>query len=104
MRYKAIQKRIAIPGLLAEFTTVLYQEIDYLAEGRDAEKFAENFTEMPGVRVPAVVWPHTSKRILTLEDVYAIKINDYDEIEAAGIDRREVATRVSMHTCGNLRG
>ena len=94
MRYKAIQKRIDIPALLVEFSTVLYQEIDYLAEGRNAEKFAENFAEIPGVRVPAVVWSHTSKRVLTLEDVYAIKITDYDEIEAAGIDRGEVATRV----------
>lgn len=94
MGYKAIQKRIDIPALLAEFSSVLYQEIDYLAEGRNADKFAENFAEVPGVRVPAVVWSHTSKRVLTLEDVYAIKITDYDEIEAAGVNRSEVATRV----------
>jgi predicted unusual protein kinase regulating ubiquinone biosynthesis (AarF/ABC1/UbiB family) len=94
MRYKAIQKRIDIPALLAEFSSVLYQEIDYFAEGRNAEKFGENFAEIPSVRVPAVVWSHTSKRVLTLEDVYAIKITDYADIEAAGVNRGEVANRV----------
>jgi predicted unusual protein kinase regulating ubiquinone biosynthesis (AarF/ABC1/UbiB family) len=94
MRYKAIQKRVDIPSLLAEFTSVLYQEIDYLAEGRNAEKFAQNFLDFPGVRVPGVVWTHTTKRVLTLEDVYAIKITDYDDIEASGVDRQEVAERV----------
>jgi predicted unusual protein kinase regulating ubiquinone biosynthesis (AarF/ABC1/UbiB family) len=94
MRYKEIQKRVDIPSLLAEFTSVLYQEIDYLAEGRNAEKFAQNFSEVPGVRVPEVVWSHTTKRVLTLEDVYAIKITDYEDIDAAGIDRSQVADRV----------
>jgi predicted unusual protein kinase regulating ubiquinone biosynthesis (AarF/ABC1/UbiB family) len=94
MRYKTVQKRADIPALLAEFTSVLYQEIDYLAEGRNAEKFAEDFYDLPGVRVPGVVWTHTTKRVLTLEDVYAIKITDYDEIEAAAVDRQEVAKRV----------
>lgn len=94
MRYKALRERADIPSLLSEFTNVLYQEIDYLAEGRNAEKFAEDFAGLPGVRVPAVVWPQTTKRVLTLEDVYAIKITDYAEIDAAGVDRQQVAERV----------
>lgn len=94
MRYKTIRERIDIPSLLAEFTRVLYQEIDYLAEARNAEVFAKNFANIPGIRVPEVVWTHTTKRVLTLEDVYAIKVTDYAEIDAAGIERGEVARRV----------
>ena len=94
MRYRQLRKRIDIRALLAEFTTVLYQEIDYLAEGQNALTFGENFTDIPGVRVPQVVWSHTTKKVLTLEDVYAIKITDYQEIDQAGIDRAEVATRL----------
>ncbi|MEJ2510967.1 MAG: AarF/UbiB family protein [Anaerolineales bacterium] len=94
MRYRQLRKRIDIRALLAEFTTVLYQEIDYLAEGQNAQTFGENFTDIPGVRVPQVVWSHTTKKVLTLEDVYAIKITDYQEIDQAGIDRAEVATRL----------
>ncbi len=94
MRYKPVRKRVDVPALLAEFTSILYEEIDYLAEGRNADTFAENFKGVEGVRVPAVVWSHTTKKVLTMENVYAIKINDYQQIEDAGVDRREVAVRL----------
>ncbi len=91
MRYRPVRKRVDVPALLAEFTSVLYEEIDYLAEGRNAETFAENFRGVKGVRVPQVVWSHTTKKVLALEDVFAIKISDHAEIDQAGVDRGEVA-------------
>lgn len=93
-RYPPINKRANVPALIDEFARILYEEIDYLAEGRNAEIFAENFKEDEGVRVPKVVWTHTTKRVLTLENVLAIKITDYEAITAAGIDRAEVASRL----------
>ncbi|KAA3646290.1 MAG: AarF/ABC1/UbiB kinase family protein [Chloroflexi bacterium] len=93
-RYRPISKRANIPALLEEFSRVTYQEIDYLAEGRNAETFATNFAERPEVSIPEVVWSHTTQCVLTLEDVYAIKITDYEAMEAAGIDRRAVASRL----------
>ncbi len=93
-RYRPLSRRVDVPALLAEFTRVLYEEIDYLAEGRNAETFAANFRDNAGIHVPGVVWTHTSRKVLTLEDVGAIKITDYEAITAAGIDRREVAKRL----------
>lgn len=92
--YRPIRKRADVPALLNEFERTLYEEIDYLAEGRNAETFAANFDEQDGVLVPKVIWSHTTKRVLTLEDVQGIKINDYEAIQAAGIDRAEVASRL----------
>jgi predicted unusual protein kinase regulating ubiquinone biosynthesis (AarF/ABC1/UbiB family) len=92
--YPPIRRRADVPALLAEFARILRGEIDYLAEGRNAEAFAANFKDAPGVRVPAVYWTHTTQRVLTLEDVYFIKITDYDAITAAGVDRAEVAERL----------
>lgn len=94
MRYEPIRRRADVPALLAEFSRILYEEIDYLAEGRNAETFAENFKDKPGVKIPGVVWSHTTRRVLTLEDVYAIKITDYDQINQAGIPLDKVAERV----------
>ncbi len=94
MRYEPIRRRADVPALLAEFSRILYEEIDYLAEGRNAETFAENFQDISGVRIPGVVWSLTTRRVLTLEDVYAIKITDYEEITAAGVKLDEVAERV----------
>ena len=93
-RYPPINRRADVPALLAEFSRILYEEIDYIREGQNAETFAEHFRNRTGVHVPDVVWSHTTKRVLTLEDVRAIKITDYDRITAAGIDRAEVAVRL----------
>lgn len=93
-RYKPIRHRADVPALLSEFSETLYKEIDYLNEGRNAETFQVNFTGYAGVQVPRVVWSHTTRTTLTLEDVSGIKITDYQAITEAGISRSEVATRL----------
>jgi predicted unusual protein kinase regulating ubiquinone biosynthesis (AarF/ABC1/UbiB family) len=93
-RYPPIRKRANVPALLSEFSRSLYEEIDYLAEGKNAETFAENFKGRSEIQVPHIIWSHTTRRVLTLEDVGAIKITDYSAIEAAGINRAEVADRL----------
>jgi len=92
-RYPGVRRRADVPALLAEFTRVLHEEIDYLAEGRNAETFAANFKGRPGIRVPKVAWSHTTPRVLTLENVYGLKLTDHAALAAANIDRREVARR-----------
>lgn len=93
-KYKPISKRVNVTRLMEEFSRSLYEEIDYLNEGKNAETFAENFKEMSNVRVPQVIWSHTTKRVLTLEDVGGIKITDYAAMDAVGINRSEVAKRL----------
>jgi predicted unusual protein kinase regulating ubiquinone biosynthesis (AarF/ABC1/UbiB family) len=93
-KYPTISKRADVPALVEEFSGTIREEVDYLAEGRNAEIFAENFKDVNRVHVPRVVWSHTSRRVLTLEDVYAIKITDYNAITAAGISRNEVANEL----------
>ena len=97
MRYEPIRKRVNVPALVAELEATVQQEIDYLSEARNAERFAENFAERRRIHVPRVVQSRTTARVLTLENVYAIKITDYEAITAAGIDRGEVA-RVLLDT------
>ncbi|MHB8854998.1 MAG: ABC1 kinase family protein [Bellilinea sp.] len=92
--YKPIRKRVDVPALVREFSSTLYAEIDYLNEGKNAQTFKENFVDVPDVIVPEVHWSHTTRRVLTLEDVRAIKITDYAAIDAAGVDRTEVAQRL----------
>ena len=94
MRYRPIRERADVPALLREFSETVRLEIDYLNEGQNAETFAKNFADDPLVHVPRVVWGRTTRRVLTLEDVFAIKITDYAAITAAGIDRAAVANRL----------
>jgi predicted unusual protein kinase regulating ubiquinone biosynthesis (AarF/ABC1/UbiB family) len=91
-RYRPIADRADVPALVEEFAVTTAAEIDYVAEGRNAELFEEHFRDDPRVRVPEVVWALSTRRVLTLEDVSAIKLGDYEAITAAGIDRSAVAT------------
>ncbi len=91
MHYKPISRRVDVRALISELETTVYREIDYLSEGKNAETFNTNFAESKRLHVPRVVWSRTTKRVLTLENVYAIKITDYEAITSAGIDRAEVA-------------
>jgi predicted unusual protein kinase regulating ubiquinone biosynthesis (AarF/ABC1/UbiB family) len=93
-RYRAISRRADLEALFAEFSRTLWAELDYLAEAENARAFRAMFTEDPTVRIPEVHAEQTTARVLTLEDVYFIKITEYAAIEAAGVDRAEVADRL----------
>jgi predicted unusual protein kinase regulating ubiquinone biosynthesis (AarF/ABC1/UbiB family) len=90
-RVKLISRRVDMPALVEEFAVTSLEEIDYLREAANSERFAEDFAEDQRVGVPAVVWERTSRRVLTLEDVTAVKITDAEGLRAAGISPSEVA-------------
>ena len=89
--YEPIRRRADIPALVNELASTVGREIDYIAEGKNAETFSKSFARRRRVHVPRIAWSQTTRRVLTLENVYAIKISDYDAITAAGIDRSQVA-------------
>ncbi|WP_104062021.1 AarF/ABC1/UbiB kinase family protein [Arthrobacter sp. 4R501] len=82
-----------LPGIAAEFAQTLRAELDYLQEGRNAERFAENFASDPGVHIPRVFWETTTSRVLTLERIVGMKVNDLAALDGAGIDRAALAVR-----------
>jgi predicted unusual protein kinase regulating ubiquinone biosynthesis (AarF/ABC1/UbiB family) len=88
---RLVADRVDVPALVEEFALTSLDEIDYLHEAASAERFAEDFADDDRVRVPALVWERTTRRVLTMQDVTAIKINDVDGLRAAGIDPTEVA-------------
>ena len=91
MRVRLVADRVDAPGLVEEFAQTSLEEIDYLHEAASAERFRENFADDPRVSAPEIVWERSTRKVLTLSDVTAIKINDKDALRAAGIDPSEVA-------------
>lgn len=89
---RLVSDRVDMPALVEEFAFTSLEEIDYLHEAAGAERFAHDFADDSRVSVPELVWERTTRRVLTLQDVTAIKINDVDGLRAAGIDPSEVAT------------
>ncbi|MGA8789802.1 MAG: AarF/UbiB family protein [Paenarthrobacter sp.] len=90
-RIRLVSNRADVPALIKEFAQTSLEEIDYLNEAANSERFAADFAEDARVTVPAVVWERTTRRVLTLEDVTAIKITDADSLRLAGIDPAGVA-------------
>ncbi|WP_041934048.1 ABC1 kinase family protein [Gloeothece verrucosa] len=76
--------------IIDEFGIKLFEEIDYVNEGRNAEKFAANFANDPEVKVPKIYWRYSGNRVLTLEWIEGYKLTDTDKIKAAGIDPNEI--------------
>jgi predicted unusual protein kinase regulating ubiquinone biosynthesis (AarF/ABC1/UbiB family) len=72
--------------IVDEFGTKLFEEIDYMNEGRNAEKFARNFRDDPQVKVPSIYWRYTSNCVLTLEWINGFKLTDTQSIRQAGLD------------------
>ena len=72
--------------IVDEFGIKLFEEINYLNEGRNAEKFATNFRDDPTVKVPLIYWRYSSIRVLTLEWINGLKITDEVSMRAAGLD------------------
>jgi len=78
-------------GIYEECCRILWEEIDYLKEGRNADTFRRNFRTYTWVKVPRVYWRYTTSKVLALEYVPGIKISQYEALEAAGLDRKALA-------------
>ncbi|MGO4121691.1 ABC1 kinase family protein [Arthrobacter sp. YAF16] len=90
-RVRLVSDRADMPALVEEFAQISLEEIDYLHEAANAERFAADFADDDRVGVPDVAWEWSTRRVLVLEDVAAIKITDADALLAAGIDPAQVA-------------
>lgn len=95
MRFKFVSRRMDAVALATEFGRVLIEELSYRHEARNAARFAAMFRDDLGVYIPAVYAEHSTDRVITLEDVTTIKLDDYEALEAAGISRKAVAKRLS---------
>lgn len=78
-------------GIYEECSKILYEEADYLNEGKNADTFRRNFRGDHRIIVPRVYWRYASRRVLTLEYLPGIKVSNYAALEAAGIDRTAIA-------------
>ena len=79
--------------LVEELGRSITAELDYLREASNAEEFRNNFAGDEMVYIPAVIWTHTTSRVITLERIDGIKVDNVAALDAAGIARPELATR-----------
>jgi len=82
-------------AVVAEFSKVMEQELDFGAEAAHLERFAHQFAGEPTIYVPKVVPGAVTRRVLTMEYIEAVKASNFEALDAAGLDRREISTRIT---------
>ncbi len=80
-------------GIYREFSRTVYEEIDFMTEAANAQRFYEMFADDPTIYIPRIYEDYVTSRVLIMEWIDGIKINDYDTLDAAGINRLEAARR-----------
>jgi predicted unusual protein kinase regulating ubiquinone biosynthesis (AarF/ABC1/UbiB family) len=84
-----------LASVYAQVRDSIRGEMDYVAEGRAAEEIARNLAAdrelARHTRVPRIHWQATRQRVLTMEFVEGVKVNDREALAARGIDPREIA-------------
>jgi ubiquinone biosynthesis protein len=78
-----------------EFARSIRAELDYRAEGRNAEVFRRNFAGHDGVKIPRVYWSYTHQRVLVLELLEGTQLADLDRSALSQSQRRSLAYRVA---------
>ncbi len=94
-RHWEVAARTDVVGLVDDFADTTRAELDYLREGRNAERFAKEFAGDPDVHIPKVYWETSTSRVLTLERLWGIKVSDLEALDSAGIDRPALASRAT---------
>lgn len=89
-RYLPWTRKYELETIYNEFFNLLYQEIDYIQEGKNADRLRENFRDYPQIKIPDVYWRYTSLRVLTMEYLPGIKVNDRPTLEACGLDVKKI--------------
>lgn len=82
-------------GVVQEFSATLRKELDFTNEAANAERFAKQFEDSEDIHVPAVLREFSGERVLTMEFMEGIPVNDPDKLQAAGIDPIELSERIS---------
>lgn len=87
-------KTYNIKEMIVEFGSSLRAELDYEIEGKNAERIAKQFNTQPKIRIPKIYWPHSTKKVLSMEMIHGIKVSNIKRLDEEGYDRKIIAERV----------
>lgn len=88
-------KRFQLREIIEEFSKSLTLELDYQTEGRNSEKISRPSINDETIKVPRVYWSHTTAKVLTMEYISGVKVNNLSRLEAEGYDRKVIAERIA---------
>jgi predicted unusual protein kinase regulating ubiquinone biosynthesis (AarF/ABC1/UbiB family) len=96
---KVKRVRSDLVGILDELGDRIFEEMDYIHEGENAERFFELYGSMKDIYVPKIYWEYTNRRVLTMEWINGLKLTQPEKIAALGINARyliEIGVQCSL--------
>jgi predicted unusual protein kinase regulating ubiquinone biosynthesis (AarF/ABC1/UbiB family) len=94
IRFIGEARSFSLETLAEEFDKTIHEEIDYAREARMLDEIKGNFSDNETIRIPSILESHSTPRVLTMEYVPGTKITSIDELDAMGIERTELASRL----------
>ncbi len=89
-RFPSLNENADWAGMLREFDETVHEEMDYAAEGKNAERFRENFKEWTNVHVPKIYWDATTEKVLTMEFIDGDKVTELEKLQARNVSPEKV--------------
>ncbi len=89
-RFPSLNENADWAGMLREFDETIHEEMDYAAEGKNAERFHASFKDWTNIHVPKIYWTATTSRILTMEFIHGTKVTSLEELEAKNVSPEKV--------------
>lgn len=89
-RFPQLNENADWSGMLREFDVTIHEEMDYEAEGHNAERFRESFKNWANIHVPTIHWGLTTSKVLTMQFIHGTKVTDLEEQERLGISPPKV--------------
>ena len=77
--------------IVDEIGKTLFEEIDFIQEGRNADKFRKNLKSEERIYIPRIFWQCTTRKVITLEYVPGIKITEVEALKEKGHNPKEIA-------------
>ena len=84
-------RRYTPTEIVEELGYALRNELDYMAEAQNIDRFYRAYTDHPSIRIPRVYWEYTTKRIIVMEEIEGIKLTEMDRLRREGYDLPAIA-------------
>jgi ubiquinone biosynthesis protein len=86
------QYRVYNPkGIIANFADQIRKELDFIKDGRNADRLRFNMKDLDKVKVPKIYWEYSSPTLLVMEFIEGVRIDHVDEIRNFGVDPKHIA-------------
>lgn len=89
-KYTTIGKLYNFKSIVEEFRNTISNELNFQLEGRNAERFKKNFAQDSNILIPDIYWNYSTNKILTLQYIEGIKLNDEESLQKENISRRKI--------------